>query len=204
MKPETLERRIYKRIRKKGKVPWENLTDYPPNNIFQSKAAKKGYHSTHVYGVSLLSPFEVDPCPSGVVTIHSHCQVLVISIGWQNVQSLIHSVKIDLISESSFAKSTLKRKRDSIVKCISLKKYWPVQTKNNLCAICINCCCFVTVLKQNMQGLTMLRPVLIKADLTGKLLLCVPLSPFSSLLVLPGEQCEGIVLHLLGNHCMHA
>ena len=71
MKPETLERRIYKRIRKKGKVPWENLTDYPPNNIFQSEAAKKdisaltseGFLSCHllrsILVLVVLSPYTV-------------------------------------------------------------------------------------------------------------------------------------------------
>ena len=123
MKPETLERRIYIKKKKEGENYLEKTSPITHPTTYSSlRLQKKGYHSTHVCGVSLLSPFEVDPRPSGVVTIYSHCQVLIISAGWQNVQSLIHSVKIDLISESSFAKSTLKRKRNSIVKCISLNK----------------------------------------------------------------------------------
>ena len=62
-----------------------------------------------------------------------------------------------------------------------------------------------------IQNLAVLSAVLVKSHLTGELLICVSLSPFSSGLVLPSEKCEGIVLHPLlpynysvanfGHHC---
>ena len=112
---------------------------------------------------------------------------------------------MDLIRESSFAKSTLKIKCN--VKCHSKTlcsdKIWVKLTcsdkEQSWCRLHqpLQSCHNAEYSNHTRSG--SFECSFAKSHLTGELLFCVSLSPFSSCLVLPSEQCEGIVLHpLLG------